>query len=275
MAATRALRIVFGTRAAIVAALAVVLCLTGCAAPDKDEEARGWSADKLYAEANDALEGGDYPKAERYFELLESRFPFGALAQQSQLNAAYAYYKDNEPEQAIAAINRFIQMHPDHPRVDYAWYLKGLINFNDNLGWLGRFSNQDLSERDPKAAKASFEAFKTLVARYPNSPYAADATARMKYLVNSLALHEVHAARYYFSRGAYVAAVNRAQQAVRDYPGAPAVEEALTLLVKSYDQLGMTTLRDDAKRVLEANYPNSEFLEGKTSTRVKRWWQIW
>ncbi|MCF6561194.1 outer membrane protein assembly factor BamD, partial [Escherichia coli] len=141
----------------------------------------GWSANKLYSEAKDSLDGGDYAKAVKYYEKLESRYPFGQYAQQAQIETAYANYKDGETAAALAAVDRFIQLHPNHPSVDYAYYLNGLINFNDNLGWLGRFSNQDLSERDPKAARAAYDAFKTLFTRFPNSKYTPDATQRMQY----------------------------------------------------------------------------------------------
>jgi outer membrane protein assembly factor BamD len=158
--------------------------------------------------------------------------------------------------------------------VDYAYYLKGLANFNEDLGLLGHVSGQDLSERDPKAARDSFDAFKELVARYPESRYAPDATARMKYLVNALASHEVHVARYYMKREAYVAALNRAQTAVKTYPDAPANEEALFIMVKAYDLLGMNDLRDDAERVMRKNFPKSEYYE-RGLNRTESWWKLW
>jgi len=239
------------------------------------DETKGWSAQKLYNEAKDNLNNRSYETAIKYYEKLESRYPYGRFAQQAQLEIAYAYYKDNEPAQAVTAAERFIKLHPNHPNVDYAYYLKGLANFNGDLGWLGYISGQDLSERDPKAAREAFDAFKDLAARYPDSKYAPDAVARMNYLVNALASHEVHVARYYLKRGAYVAAANRAQFAIKTYPQAPANEEGLVILVKAYDAMKMTDLRNDAERVLMKNFPDSKYLKGDPRRASTPWWQIW
>ena len=165
-------------------------------------------------------------------------------------------YKNGDKAQALSTLDRFIRLHPASPALDYAFYLKGLVNFNDDLGMLSFISRQDLSERDQQAAKESYESFRELTTRFPESKYATDATQRMTYIVNSLAQYEVHVARYYYSRGAYVAAINRAQTAIAEYREVPAVEEAVYILVKSYDALGMTQLRDDAARVFKENYPN-------------------
>ena len=249
--------------------------LGGCGLlPDQVDETAGWSASKLYTEAKDAMNDGAYDKAIKYFEKLEARFPYGRYAQQAQLEVAYAYYRQVEPASAIAACDRFIRLHPNHPNVDYAYYLKGLANFNEDLGLLGYVSLQDLTERDPKAARDSFDAFKALVNKYPESRYTPDATARMKYLVNALASHEVHVARYYMKREAYVAAVNRAQTAIKTYPDAPANEEALFVMVKAYDLLGMNDLRDDAERVMRKNFPQSEYY-ARGLNRVEPWWKLW
>ena len=243
--------------------------------PEAQDETKGWSAQKLYAEAKENLTNRDYTQAIKYYEKLESRYPYGRYAQQAQLEIAYAYYKDNEPAQSVAAAERFIKLHPNHPSVDYAYYLKGLANFNGDLGWAGYISGQDLTERDPKAARESFDAFKDLVTRYPESKYAEDSVARMNYLVNALASHEVHVARYYMKRGAYVAAANRAQFAIKTYPQAPANEEGLVILVKAYDALEMKDLRDDAERVLKKNFPQSKYLKGDPRRTGTPWWQIW
>ena len=249
--------------------------LGGCGLlPDQVDETAGWTPNKLYAEAKDAMAEGAYDKAIKYFEKLEARFPYGRYAQQAQLEVAYAYYRQQETASAIAACDRFIRLHPNHPNVDYAYYLKGLVNFNKDLGLLGYVSLQDLTERDPKAARESFEAFKVLVNKYPESRYTPDATARMKYLVNALASHEVHVARYYMKREAYVAAVNRAQTAIKTYPDAPANEEALFIMVKAYDLLGMNDLRDDAERVMRRNFPNSEYY-ARGIDRTQAWWRLW
>ena len=239
------------------------------------DETKGWSAQRLYNEAKERLNNRQYADAIKYYEKLESRYPYGRFAQQAQLEIAYAYYKDNEPAQAVTAAERFIKLHPNHPTVDYAYYLKGLANFNGDLGWMGYISGQDLSERDPKAAREAFDAFKDLAARFPDSKYTPDAVARMNYLVNALASHEVHVARYYMKRGAYVAAANRAQYAIKTYPQAPANEEGLVILVKAYDALNMHDLRNDAERVLMKNFPDSKYLKGDPRRANTPWWQIW
>lgn len=216
------------------------------------------SADKIYAEAKDALDNGQYDLAIKRYESLEARFPYGRYSQQGQLEVAYAYYKQKEQASAVAAAERFMKLHPNHPSVDYAYYLKGLAYFNEDSGLLSKISRQDPSERDPKSARDSFDAFKELVQRFPDSKYAPDALARMKYLVNALASHEIHVAQWYVRRGAYVAAANRAQFALRNYPEAPIQEEALLIMIRSYDALGMRELRDDTERILKKNFPDSE-----------------
>ena len=237
------------------------LLLAACSFADKHDPKTGWTAEKLYSEAKDALDGGQYDLAIKRYEILEARFPYGRYSQQGQLEIAYAYYKQNEQASAVAAAERFVKLHPNSPNVDYAHYLKGLATFNEDLGMFGRMARQDRTERDPKSARESFDAFKELVQRYPDSRYAPDALARMKYLVNALASHEVHVARYYLKRGAYVAAANRAQYALKNYPQAPAQEEALLIMIQAYDVLGMPELRDDAERILRKNFPDSAQLK--------------
>ena len=260
---------------AVIAALFVASLIAGCGLlPDQKDETVGWSANKLYAEAKSALSDGSYTKAVQYFEKLESRYPYGRYAQQAQIEIAYAYWKDQEPASAIAACDRFIKLHPNHPNVDYVYYLRGLINFNEDLGILGTISNQDMTERDPKGAREAFDSFKELVTRFPDSKYTPDALLRMKYLVNSLALLELHVARYYMKRGAYLAAANRAQYAMIHYPNTPATEEALFIMVKAYDNLGLNDLRDDAERVMRKNYPDSEYYV-RGLNRETPWWKLW
>ena len=256
-------------------ALLLTLFAAGCGLlPDEVDETAGWSANKLYSEAKGAMSDGAYDKAVKYFEKLEARFPYGRYAQQAQLEVAYAYYKQEEMASAIAACDRFIRLHPNHPNVDYAYYLKGLANFNGDLGLMGYVSMQDITERDPKAAADSFDALKELTSKFPESKYAADATARLKYLVNSLAAHEVHVAGYYMRRGAYVAAANRAQYSIKTYADAPANEEALFIMVKAYDTMGMNDLRDDAERVMRKNFPDSEYYK-RGLNKSEPWWKLW
>lgn len=207
----------------------------------------------MYNEAKTTLIEESYESAIKQFESLQSRYPYGRYAQQAQLEIAYAYYKQNEAESAISAADRFIKQYPNNPHVDYAYYLKGLANFHGEIGLLGLLG--DPTERDPRAALESFAAFKDLVARFPGSKYAPDARSRMQYLINALAKYEIHVASYYQRRGAHIAAVNRAREVLTRYPNAPATRDALLILVKSYDAMGMKELRDDTQRVLDMNLP--------------------
>ena len=257
-------------------AVILALLLSGCGLlPEVQDPTSGWSAERLYSEAKDNMDASNYEQAIKYFEKIEARYPYGRYAQQAQIELAYAYFKDDESASALAACDRFIKLHPNHPNVDYVYYLKGLINFHEDQGLLAKISKQDLTERDPKAARDAFESFKELVTRFPNSKYTPDAIARMKYLVNALASHEVHVARYYMKRGAYVAAANRAQYALENYPQAPATEEALYLMVRAYDKLGLTKLRDDADRVMHKNFPNSKYFKGGIAKKDQPWWLLW
>lgn len=258
----------------VAAAAVALITLSGCASKTVDPSA-GWSTNKIYAEAKDEAQSGSFDKAIPLFEKLEGRAAGTPLAQQAQLDKAYAQYKSGEQAQAVATLDRFVKLHPASPAIDYALYLRGLINFNDNLGLFGFISRQDLSERDQKAAKESFESFKELATRYPDSRYTPDARLRMQYIVNALAESEVHVARYYYSRGAYIAAINRAQTAITDYRDVPAIEEATYIVYKSYDALGMTQLRDDTKRVMEKTYPNSEFSKKGFKAKDSAWYKFW
>ena len=254
--------------------MTVALGLGGCASTPVDKTAT-MSPNAIYSDAKDAVAAGQWDKAIPLYEKLEARAAGTPLAQQAELDKAYAQYKSNEPAQAIATLDRFMKLHPASPALDYALYLKGTINFNDDLGLFSSISRQDLSERDQKASKEAFESFKELVARFPNSNYALDATQRMNYIVSSLAQYEVHVARYYYKRGAYLAAINRAQTAIADYRNVPALEEAMFIIYKAYDALNLPQLRDDAKRVLEASYPGSEFLTKGGKTQQDPWWKVW
>ena len=255
--------------------LACAMFLSGCADSNYDPT-KDWSTDKLYSEAKDELAAGAYDKAIGMFEKLEGRAAGTPLAQQAQLDKAWAQYKTNEPAQAVATLDRFIKLHPASPALDYALYLKGLVNFNENLGLFSALADQDIAERDPKQAKESFDAFRELVNRFPNSKYAADARLRMAFIRNSLARSDVYVAKYYFQRGAYVAAINRAQSTVQEFRDVPAVEEALIVMIQSYDRLGLTQLRDDTRRVLEKTYPDSTFIRGENlSNGKKAWWRLW
>ena len=256
-------------------AVSAAVLLSACASKTPVDPTANWSPNRLYTEAIDERNSGNFERAVELFEKLEGRAAGTPLAQQAQLDKAFAHYRAGEQAQAVATIDRFMRLHPASPAIDYALYLKGLVNFNDNLGLFGSLSQQDLSERDQKAAKVSFEAFKELVERFPDSRYSPDARLRMTYIVNSLAQSEVHVARYYYSRGAYVAALNRAQVALTDFQGVPAAEEALHIMVQSYEALGMKDLAADTRRVLQTNFPDSRFLTGDAARGSGPWWRIW
>jgi outer membrane protein assembly factor BamD len=254
-------------------ALLVCVALAGCnLLPEVKDETAGWTAERIYKEAHDSMESGNYTRAIKLFDTLEGRFPYGRLAQQAILEGAYSNYRQGEATPAIAACDRFIRTFPNHPNVDYAYYLKGLVNFREDQGLLGYLVETDLSERDPKMTKDAFTAFRELVTRFPDSKYAADSVERMRFLTNALAGSEVHVARYYYNRGAYVAAVNRAQATLINYPKTPANEDALILLMQSYDKLGMTQLRDDTRRVLKDTFPKGKYF---VASATKPWWKFW
>lgn len=236
--------------------LVLALVVTGCSLlPEQIDETKDWSAERLYSEAKDSLNGGDYQQAIHYYELLEARYPFGRYAQQAQLESAYAYYRYDEPSSAIAAADRFIKLHPRHPNVDYAYYLKGLANFNSGRGLIERYLPLDPTQRDPGAARQSFYDFAELVKRFPDSKYAEDARQRMLFLRNNLAAYEVNVADYYMRRKAYLAAATRGGYVVENFQRTPAVPKALRIMVEAYHQLGMNDLARDAYRVLKLNYP--------------------
>ena len=260
--------------AAPVLLVLAALQLAGCGTEPKDELA-GKTAEKLYRDAKDDMASGGYDRATKALERVEGLAAGTLLAQQAQLDLAYAYWKQGERAQATATIERFIKLNPSSPALDYAMYLRGLITFNENLGLLGTLSGQDLSERDQQASRDAFVAFKQLVDQFPESPYAADARLRMDYIVTTLAAYEVHVARYYFRRGAFVAAANRAKQAIAEFEQSPSTEEALFLLVQSYDRLELTDLRDAADRVLRKNYPDSRFVAQGLSANDRAWWRLW
>jgi outer membrane protein assembly factor BamD len=242
-------------------ALLLVGLMSGCTSmfEKEEEKTRNWSASQFYSKASTALAEGDYETAIKYYELLEARYPFGKYAMQAQLDVAYAYYRDSEPDAAIAAADRFIRIHPRDPHVDYAYYLKGLANFNRSIDFMTRFLPTDLSQRDSGAALESFNDFAELIRRFPDSQYAADSRKRLIYLRNLIAQQEVHVANYYMRRGAYLAAANRCKEVVEKYPRTPAVEQALELMVDAYTRLELTDLAADAQRVLAFNREQGNF----------------
>ena len=267
----------------LLASLVLAGCSTKPKEPSEEAQQQGSASgsilpagvEQLYADAKDDMASGAWDAAIKKLERVEGRAAGTILAQQAQVDLAYAYWRSGERAQALAAIDRFIKLNPSSPALDYALYLRGVINFNDDIGVMGSLAGQDLAERDSKASRDAYQAFKQLVAQFPDSAYAEDARLRMDYIVNTLAEYELHVARYYFRRGAYVAAANRAQQAVVDFDGAPATEAALFIMVRSYDRLGLDDLRDDAQRVFKMNFPNSKLTDQDLRRNGKAWWHIW
>lgn len=237
-----------------VIALIVIITLSACAGLQEDPT-RNWSASQLYDEAKSALNGRDYAQAVEYYELLEARFPFGRYAQQAQLEIPYAYYKAGESEAALAAVDRFVQLNPRHPHLDYAQYLRGLINFSPDQGLLTRIFPMDPSEMDPKPMEQAFQDFGRLIREFPDSRYAEDSRQRMIFIRNALAANELRVALFYIDRQAWVAAAERARQVVERHQGADVMPQALAILYRSYRELGLDDYADNTLAVLDLNFP--------------------
>lgn len=249
-----------------------LLALNGCSTikswlPGEIDETKNWSASKLYAEAKAKLNSGEYKSAIDLYEKLGARYPYGAYAQQAQLETAYAYYKFDEPESAIATLDRFIKQNPRHAHVDYAYYLRGVVNFPSNKSVFEYVFPQDESRRDPSSSLESFNNFSELTNKYPDSQYASDALIRMRYLRNKVAKHEIHVANYYMKRKAYIAAADRATYVIEHFQRTPAVREALLVLVSAYTEMDLPELAEDAQRVYNLNkddLPEDVFFEEKS-----------
>ena len=256
------------------AASLLVLTLAACSSDPKDDPNSQANLDKLYAEAKDDMASGSFDRAIKVLERIEGRAAGTVLGQQAQLDLAWAYHRSGERAQAVTTLERFIKLNPSSPALDYAIYMKGLVNFNEDLGLFGRIASQDIAERDQQAARDALLAFRQVLEQFPDSKYAADSRVRVDYITNTLAMYEVHVARYYYNRGAYVAAANRAQRAVQEFQNAPATEEALYLMTQSYDKLGLHPLRDDAQRVLQQSFPKGPYASGNANAD-KAWWKLW
>ena len=233
--------------------------LVGCASKEKNEFA-GWSVDKLYTEGRDQMNAGDYTRSALLLEATIAQYPFSVQATQAQLELPYVYWKDESRLKALAAADRFITLNGSHPQLDYMYYLKGIINYNNNTGFIKTLLIRDVGSNasDPRAATEAFNAFKTLVTKFPESRYAPDARKRMVQLVNTLSQQQLRIAEYYYDRGAYLAAINRAQGILKNFDGTISTENALIIMMQSYDKLGMNDLRDDTRKVLLTNFPNSK-----------------
>jgi outer membrane protein assembly factor BamD len=254
--------------------LVTAFALGGCGSTSKEDPNSQGALDKLYADAKEDLTSGSYDRAIKSLEKIEGRAAGTTMGQQATLDLAWAYYRTAERAQAITTLDRFIKLNPSSPAMDYALYMKGIVNFNEDLGLFGRLANQDVAERDQQASREALLAFRQLVEQFPESKYAAEATTRINFITNTLAAYEIHVARYYYNRKAYVAAANRAQTAVAEFQYAPGIEEALFIMGESYDKLGLTQLRDDARRVLDKNFPDSVYASNGIA-RKKPWWQLW
>ncbi len=238
-----------------------------------EKEYADWTAEKFRTQAKTAVDAGSYEKAIKLYEALESRYPFGEDSAQTELDIAYAYFKNNDPDSAIAAADRFIKMNPRSPGVDYAYYLKGLVNYNRGIGFIDRFLPTDTSQRDTGTARDALKNFEELIQRFPNSKYVPDARSRMIALKNNLAMYEVHVARYYMKRRAYVAAADRASTVIDKYQRTPAVPYALQVLQEAYTNLNMTDLAKDVTRVYDLNYPNGPPVAENVNTTTSH--KIW
>lgn len=264
-----------GSRWAGLVAASVMALLAACSSTPPEDPNSEAALEKLYSEAREDISSGSYDRAIKTLERIEGRAAGTLMAQQASLDLAWAQYRSGERAAAVTTLERFIKLNPSSPALDYALYLKGLSNFNEDLGLFGRIARQDVAERDQQASRDALLSFRQIVEQFPDSKYANDARIRVDYITNTLAVYEVHVARYYYERAAYVAAANRAQQAVAEFQYAPATEEALYIMMQSYEKLGLKPLRDDAERVLKKNYPDSEYLASGFAAKKKAWWQFW
>ena len=234
--------------------LAISIFVSACSDdPTKQDPYADWTAKDFYKEAKRSLAAGEFQTAIENLESLEARFPFSSYAKQAQLDVAYAYYKFEEPDSAIAAADRFLRLNPRDPHVDYAWYLKGLANFNRGVGFLDSWFPRDVAKHDTKTLKDSLQDFSTLVRRFPDSKYAGDAYKRLVFLRNKLAEHEIYVAEYYIERQAWLAAAKRAQYTIEQYQQTPSSRRAIEIMVQAYAELNLPDLLGDAQLVLEAN----------------------
>jgi outer membrane protein assembly factor BamD len=257
-------------RPAAAVVLAALALLGGCRSMDKD--LKHATAQTLYTTAHKAMLSNDYEYAIKQYEALAARFPFTNQARQARLDLIYVYYRKGEKESATDAAEQFLRENPTHPRVDYAWYMKGLVDYERTPYAIERWFGVDMARRPPTTALKSIAAFNTVVTQYPKSEYAHDALRRMTYLRNRLAEYEVNVARYYVKRGAWLAAAQRAHGAIEQYDGAPAVRDALAIEIDCYRRLGLTELAANAERVQQENFPPGS--ERVASTRGS-WWRFW
>ncbi len=259
-----------GLRPGLIALAALVLLLAGC---NREERAETRSAEELYVDARAALDGRNFPTAIDRYRRLTTLYPFGRHAEQAQLDMAYAMQQARQPEQALTTLDRFIRTYPTHPNIDYAWYLKGLVHYDETMGMLRRLFPGQVVDRDQDSARRAFQDFQQLIQRYPQSRYVADARQRMVFLRNVLAEYEITVGEYYFRRKAYIASVDRARFVIENYQGAPANVNALDLLSRAYEKMDLPELAADTRRVLELNYAEElDQLEQQQPGWLSRLW---
>lgn len=254
-------------RLLIVAALVALVALPGCKTNRQDEYAKT-NPEVLYQQGAKALRNQDFDNAIRILEALTARYPFAPEARQARLDLVYAYYRGREAESALDAADSFIRENPTDPRIDYAWYIKGLVDFERMPNRVERIFRVDLSERPPQTAAKAFQSFKTVVEKFPNSEYAHDSHRRMIYLRNRLANYELYVARFYMDRGAWIAAAQRSKQMIETFDGAPAVQEGLQIMVEAYDRLGIHELAEQTRAVYALNFPG----DADRVAQKKAWW---
>lgn len=238
------------------------LALAGCSSSDNEEQiiAANQGAQSIYDQAKSQMDAGNFAGAATTLSELDSRFPFGPLSHQVQLDMIYSYYKSGKPDQALATIDRFIRLNPNHSDVDYAHYMRGLTNMDTDNNLFQDLLNIDRSDRDPSKSREAFEDFRRLIEKFPDSKYAADARQRMLFIKNRLASYEIAIARFYMRRQAYVAAANRGRYVLEHYPDSSQVQQALEIMVACYDQLDLQDLKENALKTLKLNYPDSDFI---------------
>lgn len=256
----------------ISSSLAMILFLAGCSGLKQDHTI-DWSANRLFNAAKEEMTGGSYTSAIDYYTKFLSRYPYGVLAQQSMLDLAYVYYKDGDQDKAIAELDDFIRTYPAHPYIDYALYMKGVVEYEKDVSIFDRFVPTNMSETDPQALVDAFNSFAKVVREHPKSQYADDARQRMIYIRNLLGEHSLNIADFYLRQGAYVASVSRAKQILEQYETTPSAPYALAIMVRAYKEMGEDKLSSDSLRVLQQNFPTlmndkeiQFYLNGKINT---------
>ena len=248
----------------------MLVTVTGCR---KDKIDDGRQASEMYSDAKRYLDSQNWGRAIQHYQALATRYPFGRYTEQAQLELAYAFHKAGSPEAALSTADRFIRTYPSHPNVDYAFYIRGLTNYDQRVGFMERLMPSRVRDRDQTAARESFRDFDELIRRFPDSRYAPDARQRMVFLRNNLSFYELDVARYYLRRKAYVAAANRARYALENYPGSPELGNALEILHVSYTEMGLPELAEDTMQVLVLNYPDHPYVTGDSNKGF--WGKLW